>query len=93
MSGVYDVRALRVIVNDASRRVLPDAVEACYAILPVVHRLWRQVLREADDYIANPTPSGYQSLHTAVTGTGLYSGSVACRSRILCSAFQPAMRL
>ena len=68
VTSVYDVRALRVIVSDAGRRLLPDAVEACYAILPVVHRLWRQVLREADDYIANPTPSGYQSLHTAVTG-------------------------
>ena len=40
---VYDTRALRIIVDDADRSQLADAVEACYAALPVVHRLWRQV--------------------------------------------------
>jgi GTP pyrophosphokinase len=30
--------------------------------------LWQQVSAEFDDYIINPKPNGYQSLHTAVKG-------------------------
>ena len=39
-------------------------------IQPAVHRLWRKVGGEYDDYIINPKRSGYQSLHTAVMGPG-----------------------
>ena len=35
-----------------------------------MHRLWRKVGGEYDDYIVNPKQSGYQSLHTAVKGPG-----------------------
>jgi len=54
---VYDVRALRVIVDD---------VHACYAVLSHVHERYRPVAGEFDDYIARPKPNGYQSLHTVV---------------------------
>eukprot|EP00890_Picochlorum_soloecismus_P000682 jgi/Picsp_1/1614/NSC_05092-R1_rela spot homologous protein rsh2 len=67
---VYDVRALRVVVDDARGVVEREAIEACYKVLPAVHRLWRKVPGEDDDYIAVPKPSGYQSLHTAVIGPG-----------------------
>ncbi len=56
---LYDVRALRVLVDD---------VEACYAALSVVHELWLPIQKEFDDYIARPKPNGYRSLHTAVLG-------------------------
>lgn len=56
---VYDVRALRVLV---------DEERDCYAALGVVHSLWRHLPHEFDDYIANPKSNGYQSLHTAVVG-------------------------
>jgi len=47
-----------------------EAIQTCYALLCLVQRLWRKVKDENDDdYIANPKPSGYQSLHTAVIGT------------------------
>lgn len=49
--------------------VAQEAIEACYSLLSTVQRLWRKVSREDDDdYIAQPKPSGYQSLHTAVIG-------------------------
>lgn len=54
---VFDVRALRVIVDD---------VPQCYAALSRVHERWRPVPGEYDDYIARPKPNGYQSLHTVV---------------------------
>ena len=46
------------------------AVAACYRVLEAVQSLWEPVPGETDDYIANPKASGYQSLHTAVTGPG-----------------------
>ncbi len=56
---VFDVRALRVIVDDAA---------ACYAALARVHEAFTPVDGEFDDYIARPKPNGYQSLHTVVLG-------------------------
>lgn len=38
------------------------------SLLDIVHRLWTPIDGEFDDYIINPKPSGYQSLHTAVQG-------------------------
>jgi len=60
-SGVYDVRALRVIVPAA-----PD----CYSVLGIVHDLWEPIPKEFDDYISRPKGNNYQSLHTAVIGPG-----------------------
>ncbi|KAL0045856.1 hypothetical protein WJX82_006850 [Trebouxia sp. C0006] len=67
---VYDARALRVIVGDEGGSKTEDAWAAAYRIQPAVHRLWRKVGGEYDDYIVNPKRSGYQSLHMAVKGPG-----------------------
>ena len=56
---VFDVRAVRALV---------DTVPQCYEVLGIVHSLWRPVPGEFDDYIAQPKPNGYRSLHTAVVG-------------------------
>lgn len=58
---LYDVRAVRVLVDK-----IPD----CYAVLAIVHARWKHIQREFDDYIANPKPNGYQSVHTVVYGDG-----------------------
>ena len=63
---VYDARALRVVVEDTSTRDAFVETEACYSLLSAVHKLWKPVGGEYDNYIANPKRSGYQSLHTAV---------------------------
>ena len=54
---VYDIRAVRILVKD---------VRDCYAVLGVVHSVWKHIPQEFDDYIASPKPNGYRSLHTAV---------------------------
>jgi GTP pyrophosphokinase len=58
---LYDIRAVRI---------LTDSVAQCYAVLGIVHSLWRHIPKEFDDYIAIPKDNGYQSLHTAVLGPG-----------------------
>lgn len=58
-SQVYDVRAVRILVPES---------RDCYAVLGIVHGLWRNIPHEFDDYIASPKPNGYRSLHTAVFG-------------------------
>lgn len=54
---LYDIRALRVLVHTNAQ---------CYYTLGVVHGLWRHIPEQFDDYITNPKPNGYKSLHTAV---------------------------
>jgi len=58
-SQVYDIRAVRILVPN---------VRDCYAVLGIVHSLWRNIPHEFDDYIASPKENGYRSLHTAVWG-------------------------
>jgi len=56
---LFDVRAVRVLVDD---------VATCYSVLGLVHSHWQPVPGEFDDYISNPKPNLYRSLHTAVRG-------------------------
>lgn len=58
-SEIYDLSALRVILEE-------DNVGHCYQVLGMVHSMWSPIPEEFDDYIANPKPNGYRSLHTAV---------------------------
>lgn len=56
---LYDLRAVRIIC---------DRIEDCYAALGNVHSRYEHVAKEFDDYVANPKPNGYQSIHTVVFG-------------------------
>ncbi|HBP00132.1 MAG: GTP pyrophosphokinase [Candidatus Uhrbacteria bacterium GW2011_GWF2_41_16] len=57
ISKVYDLIAIRIVVED---------VAECYAVLGFIHQHWVPVPRRIKDYIAQPKPNGYQSLHTSV---------------------------
>lgn len=79
---IFDARALRVVVSDAGGDAAAE-VTACYRMLGAVHRLWRPVRGEYDDYIANPKKSGYRSLHTAVLAADGLPLEVQIRTRAM----------
>ena len=69
---IHDLLALRVLVG-----TVPD----CYSAVGIIHSLWRPLPEGFDDYIANPKPNGYQSLHTAVMCFGTTPLEVQIRTR------------
>ena len=69
---LFDLRAIRLLVG---------TVAECYSALGTVHGLWTHIPREFDDYITNPKPNGYRSLHTAVIGPGGRTLEVQIRTR------------
>ncbi len=71
-SDIHDLFALRVFVS---------TMQDCYTALGIVHSLWHPLTEAFDDFIANPKPNGYQSLHTTVIAQGTTPLEVQIRTR------------
>lgn len=57
IENIHDIVAARIIVKDLGE---------CYAALGIIHKLWTPLKGRIKDYISQPKPNGYQSLHTTV---------------------------
>lgn len=80
---VCDARAMRIVVGEAStsERGTEGEIDACYALLDLIHKMYRPIEGEYDDYIINPKQTGYRSLHTAVHGPDGAPFEVQVRTR------------
>ena len=70
--GLHDVLGVRIIV---------EGNVDCYRALGSVHALWSHLPDEFDDYIGNPKPNGYRSIHTAVVVPRVGTLEVQIRSK------------
>jgi len=58
ISRIHDLMAIRIITEDTA---------SCYSTLGIIHQYWKPVpFLGISDFISQPKPNGYQSIHTKV---------------------------
>jgi GTP diphosphokinase / guanosine-3',5'-bis(diphosphate) 3'-diphosphatase len=73
-SDLADIYAFRVVV---------DSPAQCYEALGRIHAIWRCVPEALEDYISNPKPNGYRSIHTIVIGPGNVRMEIQIRTQLM----------
>jgi GTP pyrophosphokinase len=60
--GVYDVFAIRIIVDSLPKDEIPD----CWRVYSIVTNIYTPNTSRLRDWISSPRPTGYESLHITV---------------------------
>ena len=74
---IFDFYALRIILEDKPTGDTSD----CYAVMGIIHDMFRSVPGRFKDYISTPKPNLYRSLHTTVIGRDAIPFEVQIRTR------------
>ena len=69
---LYDLIAIRIIVEKKNE---------CYNVLGIIHDLFIPVFDRFKDYVAQPKPNGYQSIHTTVKGPNKQNVEIQIRTQ------------
>ncbi|AEK74967.1 guanosine polyphosphate pyrophosphohydrolase/synthetase [Rickettsia conorii subsp. heilongjiangensis 054] len=72
LEELTDIFVISIVVIDE---------EKCYKALKVVHDLYEYEKDKFTNYIINPKPNGYQSLHTIITTEDNYKIEIQIRDR------------
>lgn len=74
LEQLTDIFAIRIVVTDQ---------EKCYKTLKVIHDLYEYKEDKIKDYIINPKPNGYQSLHTVIVTEEQYRIEIQIRDNAM----------
>ncbi|KAJ8756136.1 hypothetical protein K2173_024683 [Erythroxylum novogranatense] len=72
MDEIHDIHGLRLIVQNE---------DECYKAMRIVCHIWPEVPGKFKDYIRDPKPNGYKSLHMVVMGEGTMPLEVQIRTK------------
>lgn len=77
LDEIYDIFALRIVLNsdENAEKDSAEDIEVLYKILSVLHARYEILPERFKDYISNPKPNGYQSLHTTLIGLNSHNFS------------------
>ncbi len=78
--GVFDVFAIRIILNNAFEN-RKDEVAACWDAYSVVTSKYEPDLKRMRDWVTKPKENGYESLHATVKVVGKQDVEVQIRTR------------
>ncbi|MCQ2375655.1 MAG: RelA/SpoT family protein [Salinivirgaceae bacterium] len=78
LSGIYDLFAIRVILDNVPPEQEKDA---CWSVYSIITNIYTPNPKRLRDWITTPRPSGYESLHTTVIGPGQHWVEVQIRTR------------
>lgn len=68
LADLYDIFAIRIILDQGGDYDSSPDLEKLYFLLGEIHNRWTPLANRFKDYVANPKPNGYKSIHSIVLG-------------------------